>query len=219
MPGGGGMTAEQMALYRQQMAQAQASAMQANAMPGGGSGEMQRLQAEYTQIAMRAAAGHKEAARQTMAAFLPEAAEAIPADKDIAEWGEAAQQLQRQWLAFHQQQPQALGMAGMPLPLFADPAQWMGLMQGWFQHVPLLDPRRQAEIVAEGLALWEDVLAQYGMGPKGAGQARSELHFPRHDKRFADAAWREQPVFALIHQTYLLLAERVQEAIDQVEGL
>jgi polyhydroxyalkanoate synthase len=156
-----------------------------------------------------------EAARQMLGTFAPEAAGTVPGEAELAEWGDAAMKLQAMWLDFHHQQ----ALPAMPVPILADPTQWMGLMQGWFQHVPLLDPRRQAEIVAEGLALWEDVLAQYGMGPKGAGQARSELHFPRHDKRFADAAWREQPVFALIHQTYLLLAERVQEAIDQLDGL
>src|SRR5688572_12435117 len=141
-----------------------------------------------------------EAARQMLETFAPEAAEAVPSEAALAEWGDSAMKLQAMWLDFHRQQ----ALPAMPVPILADPTQWMGLMQGWFQHVPLLDPRRQSEILEEGLALWEDVLAQYGMGPKGTGQARSELHFPRHDKRFADAAWREQPVFALIHQTYLL---------------
>ena len=118
-----------------------------------------------------------EAARQMLGTFAPEAAGTVPGEAELAEWGDAAMKLQAMWLDFHHQQ----ALPAMPVPILADPTQWMGLMQGWFQHVPLLDPRRQAEIVAEGLALWEDVLAQYGMGPRGAGQARSELHFPRHD--------------------------------------
>jgi polyhydroxyalkanoate synthase len=107
----------------------------------------------------------------------------------------------------------------MPLPMLADPTQWFGLMQGWFQQMPLLDPRRQSEIFAEGMALWETVLAQYGIGPKAAEDTTPEVELPRADKRFADAAWREQPVFALIHQTYLLLAERLSEMVDEVKGL
>jgi hypothetical protein len=63
------MTAQQMALYRQQMAMAQAqAAAQAGQLPAGAmmgnSAEMQQLQAEYTQIAMRASAGDKVAAQQ-----------------------------------------------------------------------------------------------------------------------------------------------------------
>jgi polyhydroxyalkanoate synthase len=49
-------------------------------------------------------------------------------------------------------------------------------MQGWFQQMPLLDPRRQAEILAEGMALWETVLAQYGLGPKAAATPRPKSH-------------------------------------------
>ena len=62
------------------------------------------------------------------------------------------------------------------------------------------------------------VLAQYGVGAD-SGPDADEVELPRSDRRFADPAWREQPVFALIHQTYLLLAERILEALDEVEGL
>jgi polyhydroxyalkanoate synthase len=160
-----------------------------------------------------------EAARQMLATFAPQAADAVPSEAELAEWGESALRLQAMWLEFQKQQ--SLGSFGpmMPVPMLADPTQWMGLMQGWFQQMPLLDPRRQSEILEEGLALWENVLAQYGIGPKAAEDTAPEVALPRKDKRFADAAWSEQPVFALIHQTYLLLAERVLEAVDQVDGL
>ena len=151
-----------------------------------------------------------EAARQVVANL-----EAVGAgDEAGAEWSEAALKLQQMWLDFHRQQ----AIPEMPVPLFADPAQWMGMMQGWYQQVPWLDPARQAKLVEDGMALWEDVLAQYGLGAK-ADPDGPEVNLPRKDKRFADAAWREQPVFALIHQTYLLLAERILEAVDEVEGL
>ncbi len=157
-----------------------------------------------------------EAARQMMATFLPEAAATVPSDAALTEWGESALQLQRMWFDFHKQQ----AIPEMPIPLLADPLQWIGLMQGWFERMPLLDPRRQSEIFEEGLTLWEDVLAQYGVGPKAAADKDPEtVELPRRDRRFADPAWRDQPVYALIHQTFLLLAERVLEAVDAVEGL
>jgi polyhydroxyalkanoate synthase len=156
-----------------------------------------------------------EAAKQMMAAALPEAVDALPTGAAMTDWGESALRLQRMWLEFHEHH----AVPQMPVPLFADPAQWMGLMQGWYQQMPWLDPARQQRLIEEGAALWEEVLAQYGIGPKAAEDKGPDIELPRKDRRFADPAWREQPVFALIHQTYLLLAERVLEAVDEVEGL
>jgi polyhydroxyalkanoate synthase len=158
-----------------------------------------------------------EAARGMLRAFLPDgAADAVPGGAHLSEWSESALKLQQMWLEFHRQQ----AIPEMPIPFLADPAQWFGVMQGWFERAPLFGPRRQAEIVEEGMALWEDVLAQYGVGPKAAEDRNpEEIELPRQDRRFADPAWRERPVFALIHQTYLFLAERVLEAVDSVEGL
>jgi polyhydroxyalkanoate synthase len=149
-----------------------------------------------------------EAARQVIAAGIPD-------DAAIAEWSETTQRLQRMWMDFHAQEklPEA------PAPLFVDPAQWMGMMQAWYSQVPLLDPERQQALWQEGMALWEDILAQYGIGGSGAGAAAAEPELPRTDRRFADPAWREQPVFALIHQTYLLFAERLSDMVDDVGGI
>jgi polyhydroxyalkanoate synthase len=63
------------------------------------------------------------------------------------------------------------------------------------------------------------VLGQYGVqtGSGDEGQPAAEL--PRKDRRFADPRWREQPVFALIHQTYLLLAEQITAMADGIEGV
>src|SRR5688500_15403769 len=80
-----------------------------------------------------------EAAREMMAAVLPEAVDALPTGAEMSDWGEAALKLQRMWLEFHAHQ----AVPEMPVPLFADPAEWMGLMQGWYQQMPWLDPARQ----------------------------------------------------------------------------
>ena len=111
-----------------------------------------------------------EAARQMLETFAPQAAGAVPDQAALADWGESALKLQQMWLRFHQQQ----AIPAMPVPMLADPTQWMGLMQGWFEQMPLLDPRRQSELFDEGLALWEDVLAQYGIGPRAEGPAPAE---------------------------------------------
>ena len=152
-----------------------------------------------------------EAARQLVSA-------AIPNEAAMAEWGEAAQRLQSMWLDFHQQE----SLPEPPVPFLADPAQWMGLMQAWYRQLPLLDPERQQQLWQEGTELWRDILAQYGIGPDGemtAAAPGAEPALPRKDRRFADPAWREQPAFALIHQTYLLLAERLSEIVEDVRGI
>jgi polyhydroxyalkanoate synthase len=142
----------------------------------------------------------------------------MPSEGGLAEWADAAQRLQSLWLEFHQQQT----LPEPPVPFLANPAQWMGLMQAWYSQIPLLDPDRQQRLWQEGVELWRDILEQYGIGPDGEATAESpktDPDLPRKDRRFADPAWREQPVFALIHQTYLLLAERLCEMVDQVSGI
>jgi len=154
---------------------------------------------------------HSEAARQMVSA-------SMPSEAALAEWGEAAQRLQAMWLDFHQQEK----LPEPPVPFLVDPAQWMGVMQAWYSQLPLLDPQRQQRLWQEGMELWQTVLAQYGVGADGEANPaapKAEPKLPRHDKRFADPAWREQPVFALIHQTYLLMAERLGEMVDEVGGL
>jgi polyhydroxyalkanoate synthase len=149
-----------------------------------------------------------EAAQAAIAATIPD-------EMAIAEWSEAAERLQRQWLDF---QASSLGAGDAKLPLFADPAQWLDMFQSWQRQMPWLDPERQAKLAAESAELWDAVLTQYGLGSKPDADG-PEVRLPRGDRRFADPAWREQPVHALIHQTYLLLAERVSEMVDEVEGL
>ena len=166
-------------------------------------------QSEAADLFARMLQMQSEAAQSVMSATIPD-------PQAVAEWGEAAARLQAMWLDFHAPGSDA---AEGPLPLFADPAQWMNLVQAWYQQMPMLDPARQQALWEEGLSLWEDILEQYGMGPAGDGKPAKEPRLPRKDRRFADPAWREQPVFALIHQTYLLLAERVAEMVDSVGGL
>ncbi|MGZ3265804.1 MAG: PHA/PHB synthase family protein [Croceibacterium sp.] len=152
-----------------------------------------------------------EAARQIVSA-------GMPSETAMAEWGESAQRLQAMWFEHHKQDK----LPEPPTPFLTDPAQWMGLMQAWYRQIPLLDPERQHELWQEGVQLWQDILEQYGVGPDGettAAAPKAAPDLPRQDRRFADPAWREQPVFALIHQTYLLFAERLSEMVDEVHGI
>jgi polyhydroxyalkanoate synthase subunit PhaC len=159
-----------------------------------------------------------EAARQVMQAWAPEAVPALPDEKDITELGQAMVTFQENWFRMNTR-PDGHG-GTLPAPLLADPAQWLDLMQQMYRQMPALDPTRQQELWNEGVELWEQILAHFT--PEGEEEDEGSVtdpHFPRFDRRFADPAWREQPVFALLHQTYLLLAERIAQSVDEVEGL
>ena len=149
-----------------------------------------------------------EAASQALAALFPATPDAA---SPVAQMGTALQQMQQSWLALLGQAP----AGGGSVSPFADPAAWLEAMQALAAANPLLDPARQAEIWAEGMALWQQILNRFD----GEGAAPGGAELPRADRRFADPHWRDQPVFALIHQTYLLLAERIGEAVDSASGL
>ncbi|GGD58306.1 class I poly(R)-hydroxyalkanoic acid synthase [Erythrobacter arachoides] len=145
-----------------------------------------------------------ESAQAMMAAFAPPPAEGM---RPVDAMGEAMQAFQANWLNLVN--PSADAAA----PLAADPASWMETMRQWAATMPMADPAGQAQLWAESAQLWQDVIAQY------SGEGQGEPQLPRRDRRFADKAWRDQPVFALIHQTYLLFAERLGESVDTAQGL
>jgi polyhydroxyalkanoate synthase len=101
--------------------------------------------------------------------------------------------------------------------VFADPGGWLNVMQNWIKALPLTSPETQAKLWEDSLALWQGVLGQYGIGPGAAGKAEGETQLPRKDRRFADPKWREQPFYALVHQTYLLIAEQVMAMAEQAD--
>ena len=155
-----------------------------------------------------------EAARQVMISFSPKTADSMPRGEDFEALGSAFMELQERVFAMSTKDDGKGGTTATPL--FADPSQWMDLMQGWYKQVPGFDPGKQQEMWEEGLSLWQTLLTGYS--DKGESEGKTP-DLPRKDPRFGDPLWREQPVFALIHQTYLLLAERIREAVDTVEGL
>ena len=140
--------------------------------------------------------------------------EATPvALSDMQKWAQNATRLQTMWLEFCQNHAiEATGemMAG-------DPAKWFAMFETWTQQLPFADPAEQQRWWAESAQLWQALMLPQDEDGSDEGGA-PEL--PREDRRFADPRWREQPVFALLHQTYLMLTERVLgmvEKMDQVD--
>ncbi|MES2493676.1 MAG: class I poly(R)-hydroxyalkanoic acid synthase [Pseudomonadota bacterium] len=139
-------------------------------------------------------------------AMLPRAA------AELAAWPEVAEQIRAMWMPRAKAVPPSDGTERSD-KLSADPAGWLELVQGWYQHMPLVDAPTRARLLQDSQQLWQNVLALYGIGA-AAGTNVPEL--PRKDKRFADPLWREQPIFAVMHQAYLLFAEQVETLADNL---
>jgi polyhydroxyalkanoate synthase subunit PhaC len=78
------------------------------------------------------------------------------------------------------------------------------------------DPARiaeqQADLWTQGLAIWQRAL--------GGEAPRTELvEKADKDKRFAAPQWRDNPLFDMIRQSYLLVSERLLGSVDSIEGV
>jgi len=125
---------------------------------------------------------------------------------ETAHWAEIGQRLQGMLAQFQNQHG---ADAPNPARFFVDPELWLSMGEVWFRQMPLTDPDSQSE-------LWRGMLDAWGLGGTGEKGAAAA---PRDDRRFADRAWHDQPVYALIHQTYLNLAEQLVAIANQMDGL
>ncbi len=92
-------------------------------------------------------------------------------------------------------------------------AMMPALPPSWF------DARRAQEMAEEQAVLWQNVMADFTASLDTARNADTGTSLPRTDRRFTDEAWRGHPAFALVHQTYLMLADHTVAAIENMEGV
>jgi polyhydroxyalkanoate synthase len=150
-----------------------------------------------------------EIAREALGQWLP-GRESASELGDGLHWAEVAARLQAMWLGFLQER----ALAGTTLPAhYTDPATWLTLLDGWRKQAPCTDMERQTWLWENCLGLSQSLMAQFTASPDADSDSAP---LPRQDRRFADAQWRDNPLSALIHQTYLLLAE---DAARRVEGI
>ena len=145
-----------------------------------------------------------EAMREMWSQFVPAASPAPLKDwSEIGAWADTASKLQAMWVEFLAAKAGKEGDAAHAL----DPAQFMVMSQGWARAAQE-GMAAQAKFAEDSLKLWQSLMT---------GGAEPEL--PRADRRFSDPAWRNNPAFALLHQTYLLLSEYFVSAAENVEGV
>ena len=136
-----------------------------------------------------------------------EPAAAIPTLAEMQHWTWVmgrAQQLMMEHVA--------KGWGEAPPMKAADPkafAQWPGMNL-------FADPGRiaktQADMWSEGLAIWQRALG----GDAGPSEIEEKA---ARDKRFAASQWRENPLFDMIRQTYILISDRLLGSVDAIEGV
>ncbi|MEQ8410103.1 MAG: class I poly(R)-hydroxyalkanoic acid synthase [Erythrobacter sp.] len=148
-------------------------------------------------------------------------AQASDAD-ELADWAKASSELQRMWLDFAAHQAREAGekIGGGANPM--DPAQWMVVSQSMLAQMPKGLFEAQGKLAEETMQLWQGMTASFmgGLTASGpVGDAERKLDLPRSDRRFADPAWREHPAFALLHQTYLMLADYFKGSVRAMEGI
>ena len=81
-----------------------------------------------------------------------------------------------------------------------------------FQMGLMRDPRRLLELQAKTLDDWTALWRT--MAERAMGQTPAPLAEPaKGDRRFSAPAWREEPVYDLLKQAYLLAARQIQETV------
>ncbi len=159
-----------------------------------------------------------EAARAMFGHLMPgigSAPDPVSLQGDMQRWAETSARLQSLWFDYQTEQT---ARSGASLP-FVDPTQWLGLMEAWTRQVPFADPEKQKRLWEDSLQLWQAVLGTYTPLSNLQGEEAEGRDLPRNDKRFRDERWRAHPAFALIHQTYLMVAERIETMVDELESL
>ncbi|WP_298336423.1 alpha/beta fold hydrolase [uncultured Erythrobacter sp.] len=161
----------------------------------------------------------------TPIASLPEGME--PSDfGDLAEWTKASAEMQQMWFTFVMGQATKVAAKGASGKNLLDPAQWLLVSQSMVKTLPEDILKKGAKATGDVMKFWQSVASQMmsGVGEiagavTGSIGADGTSKLPRKDRRFADKAWSENPAFALLHQTYLMLTEYFQQAASNMEGI
>lgn len=127
----------------------------------------------------------------------------LPSPDDIQHWASVTGRAQQMMLEY------ALGQANdgkTTAPAMFDPSTWLEnpATQMWAQQ--------SSKMWDQGVAFWTSLATLNPMTPPAPDTATK-------DRRFADPDWGSNPVFAMIRQTYGLLAEQMLATTRQLDGL
>jgi polyhydroxyalkanoate synthase len=135
-------------------------------------------------------------------------AAAVPTLEELQHWTYVMGRAQQLMLEFVARQ---MGEAGAQIAASPDKiaAQWpvMNLFPD-----PARIAQAQMDLWTEGLAIWQRALG-------GSAEPSELAEKADRDKRFAAREWRENPLFDMIRQSYLLVSDRLLGSVDTIEGI
>ncbi|WP_052072287.1 class I poly(R)-hydroxyalkanoic acid synthase [Sphingopyxis sp. MWB1] len=139
------------------------------------------------------------------------AAAYFPSPDDLDHWAEVMTRAQRMMIDHLAATAEQAGKAAERLPAL-DPSTWLQ------NPVTQLWAEQNAKMWEQGLAFWSSLAtAQPLFAPQAASQ--EGIAAPPRDKRFADPDWTQNPVFAMIRQTYGMMTDQLLQSTQRVEGL
>lgn len=150
----------------------------------------------------------------------PEGIDPAALTDGMAEWAGTAAQLQQLWLDFLTWQAGQTAEKASKGTNLLDPAQWLVISQSMLTQMPGDLFKAQGKLVEESMQLWQGMAARFIPQPGGTGvEAADPTGLPRSDRRFADPAWRANPAFLLMHQTYLMLTDYFRTGVKGMTDL
>jgi polyhydroxyalkanoate synthase len=132
--------------------------------------------------------------------------QAIPTLEDIQHWTWVMGRAQQMMLEHMAQQMSEAAKA--PDPKTA-PQQWAGMSM--FPD-PVEIAKQQTEMWTQGLAIWQRALG----GRSNAGELAEKAD---RDKRFAAPQWKDNPLFDMIRQSYILISDRLLGSVEALDGV
>jgi polyhydroxyalkanoate synthase subunit PhaC len=198
------------------------AAKDSNEIMGGALQKLFDAQAEAMQQMFGTAAGGTGQLpdMSAMKSFLPEGVDPAIVGTDLTQWSASAAQLQQMWLDFLTWQAGRTAAKAQSPSKLLDPAQWLVISQSMLTQMPGDIFKAQGRFIEDTMQLWQGMAERFMPASGGAAiEAADPAGLPRSDRRFADPAWREQPAFLLMHQTYLMLADYFRTSVKGMKDL
>jgi polyhydroxyalkanoate synthase len=133
----------------------------------------------------------------------------LPSLEDMQHWtfvmGRAQQMMMEHVAKQMGEAGQKLATAEPKMP----PGNWPGAA---FFADPSKLAQAQVDLWTEGLNIWQRALG--GDGGRSEIAAKADK-----DKRFNAPQWRDNPLFDMIRQSYLLISDRLLGSVDAIEGV